>query len=203
MRAGVLASCVHSCILSAWKQCLPPEDVKCMDLMQTFPVRASDYLSQFTVILACSLLPPFLVTFPCYPGGSVNSSFCLALPMKQLLTYFSFWFFCANLPFLLMTSPCFFKPSSISFYSLHLQPFKFSFQMPLHPRLQNEIQSEKPGIQCSVQHDLKSTFLFLFLLMSGFCSPTRWAGIQTNRTNGCNLFVSRVVLPFLFCVPSL
>lgn len=56
MRAGVLAGCIHCCVLGPWKQCLAPEGVRCVHLMQTFSAKASNYLSQFTVILPCSPL---------------------------------------------------------------------------------------------------------------------------------------------------
>lgn len=72
---------------------------------------------------------------------------------------------------------------------LHL----FSFCTPLapqipfsdasNPRLQNETQSKKPGVQNSLQLDLKFTFLFLLLLMSEVFFPRKWSGIQTNWTN--------------------
>lgn len=63
MWAVVLASCVHCCILSAWKQCLAPEGVRCVHLMRTFPAWASIYLNQFAVILPCS---PFCPPIPSY-----------------------------------------------------------------------------------------------------------------------------------------
>lgn len=175
MRAVVLASCVHCCILSAWKQCLVPEGVRFVHLMQIFPARASNYLDQFTVILPCCPLPPFLVIYSGYPGikawGNVNASFCLALHMQIAITYFSCQFF-ANLPFLLLPNPYFFKPSSISFHSLHLQAFKFPFRMPLHPHLQNEIQSVKPGIQFCTwfqKHFPSFCFLYVRKLISNLC----------------------------------
>lgn len=46
------------------------------------------------------------------------------------------------------------------FIPFHLTPtaLQFPFQVPSHPYLQNEIQSEKPDIQNSLQHDFKPTF---------------------------------------------
>lgn len=119
--------------------------------------------------MACPLLPPFLVTLPgVKPWDSVNSP--SALPsMWNSCQLISPLLFFANLTFLLMPSPYFFKPSSISFHSLYLQPFKFSFQMPSHPSLQSEIQSEKPGIHSSLQHD--PLFCFCFINEQGFFSP--------------------------------
>lgn len=76
LRPGVLVNCADCCIPVPGKKCLPPEGVKCVSLIHTFPVRASDYLSQFTVILPCKI------------WGSVNSSLYLAVHMKYWLISF-------------------------------------------------------------------------------------------------------------------